>query len=104
MSLDFYLQGFCVTSLALRQSAFYGAAMHRTAVLRPWLQWHNASSPAARQLARTAEQRGNRTALRSRRRCALPAHAELTQDSAPQMPADFCLQRACRLRACNNVQ
>lgn len=34
MSLDYYIQGFCLSALTLRPSAFYNAAGRRTAVLR----------------------------------------------------------------------
>ena len=120
VSLDFYLQGFCVSSLALRQSAFYGAAMHRTAVLRPHLQWHNVSlarmGGARRRGMRAVDARVNGTAgpgaRRGRAMCALPMRSALhvpvrtaAQPEPPiSMPWDFCQQRACRLRACNNVQ
>lgn len=35
MSLDYYIQGFCLSSLTLRPSAFYAAASLRTAAVRP---------------------------------------------------------------------
>lgn len=42
VSLDYYIQGFCLTSMTLRPSAFYGAASVRTAAVRAAI-WRNVS-------------------------------------------------------------
>ena len=47
VSLDYFIQGFCLSSMTLRPSAFYAAAMQRTAVLRAHIADSVASAASA---------------------------------------------------------
>ena len=46
VSLDYYIQGFCLSSLTLRPSAFYAAANIRTVAIRSAI-WHSTSANAS---------------------------------------------------------
>ena len=83
VSLDYYIQGFCLSSLTLRPSAFYGAASARTAAIRAAIWSHvlaNASSAAGA----------------GARRCA-------PRDTA-RLSLEACQHEVCGIRDCNNNQ
>ena len=81
VSLDFFIQGFCLTSLTLRPSAFYGTASARTASLRSHI-WRNVSSASGAACLHKA--------------------SRLAEGWSPDLL--HCVQKSCRLRRCNTVQ
>lgn len=90
VSLDFYIQGFCLSSLTLRPSAFYGAANMRTRAIRAQI-WQGAAAAAA-----ASEPRGSAPCLRRAAR-----DAKRSGD-APGLSE--CQTAGCGLRSCNPNQ
>ena len=86
VSLDYYLQGFCVTSLVLRSSAFYAAAVARTDPLRPMI--------IANATSRLVPKPGT---------CAQLLHRIGQADSAGMVRSSLaaCQPHECNLRRCN---
>ena len=96
VSLDYYLQGFCLASLTLRPSAFYGAATLRTAALRPAL----VDNVTATQLASPAwaDAFSGRHAP-----CLGPLKRFRNDKEANIKNVDTCVKRVCGLHSCNAV-
>jgi len=86
VSLDYYIQGFCLSSLTLRPSAFYGAAGMRTGAIRAalWTSLRQASPPSLQPPA------GGRSAAQCTR--------------GDHMGLEACQSEVCGLTACNLLQ
>ena len=84
VSLDYYIQGFCLSSLTLRPSAFYAAAGLRTVSIRGAI-WNSI--------------RANLTE-RARTVACVATEAEGRRRGGPP-PLDACQWDLCGLRDCN---
>ncbi|KAL1510577.1 hypothetical protein AB1Y20_006878 [Prymnesium parvum] len=80
VSLDYYIQGFCLASLTLRPSAFYNAARRRTSAILPSIWRHI--------LRNTSYQQSS--ARSKHHNCALGGME--------------CVHQICGLKECNNFQ
>ena len=96
VSLDYYIQGFCLSSMTLRPSAFYAAAGLRTAALKGAI-----TSAALRNLSRAP------AGLTARPKCVGEALSTLAASVASVAPGhadmgiDRCQQELCGLYGCN---
>lgn len=88
VSLDYFIQGFCLSAMTLRPSAFYAAATLRTGVLKEHI-WRNITKAL---LATTSDSLSNASrCLRSEGQ----ARRKITN-------IHLCQRRLCRLTACDN--
>lgn len=107
VSLDYYLQGFCASSLVLRSSAFYSAAVARTEMVRPFLIANATASkryelgpkrdePVPKQDEHAVQAQPGRCALRLQR-------ATRREAGLPYVRASLaaCQAQECELRRCN---
>ena len=93
VSLDYYIQGFCLSSMTLRPSAFYAAAGLRTAALKGAI-----TSAALRNLSRAP------AGLTARPKCVGEALSTLAAGVAPghaDMGIDRCQRELCGVYGCN---
>ena len=104
VSLDYYIQGFCLSSLTLRPSAFYGAAGARTGALRASL-WRNVllnqSATATMAAAATATPAGVSPQQLARCRAEVDVLGRKPK-RAPQL--DACQDALCGISQCNLLQ
>jgi hypothetical protein len=87
VSLDYYIQGFCLSSLTLRPSAFYAAAGLRTTAVRAAI-WHAVRANMSADAVAAAP--GCVTVVGGR---SLGGHHP--------PPLDVCQEQICRLTDCN---
>ena len=93
VSLDYYIQGFCLSSMTLRPSAFYAAAGLRTAALKGAI-----TSAALRNLSRAP------AGLTARPKCLGEALSTLADGVAPghaDVGIDRCQRELCGVYGCN---
>jgi hypothetical protein len=93
VSLDYYIQGFCLSSMTLRPSAFYAAAGLRTAALKGAI-----TSAALRNLSRAP------AGLTARPKCLGEALSTLADAVAPghaDVGIDRCQRELCGVYGCN---
>lgn len=95
VSLDYYLQGFCASSLVLRSSAFYSAAVARTEIVRPFLLANATALKQHAALKKNAASPGSCARMLRR--------ATKREEGLPFVQASLaaCQAQECQLHRCN---
>tara|TARA_B100000513_G_scaffold195678_1_gene126957 strand:+ start:280 stop:1992 length:1713 start_codon:yes stop_codon:yes gene_type:complete len=102
VSLDYFIQGFCLSSLTLRPSAFYAAAVKRTRVLKEYMV-KNMNWTSRGAAARGAAARGAAAIGAAARGAAARSEHASASGCMQSGRINTCVKRRCHLASCSNA-